>query len=267
MTKFKVNLCSFFEQFLPNSICLLCRNPAKRPLPLCNGCEQDLPRLDFHCHRCAEPLATLAANPLINQSKPVLASEASYRICGRCLKQPPAFDRTLAPLRYDFPVNWLIQNYKHRFDHLSFAILSHLLLNHLRQQYSDSASWPDQLMPVPLHRQRLYQRGFNQAAELARWLGSQLSLPVNTRACQRQLNTPQQQGLSAKQRRRNLRKAFYIDTQQLAARGHYRHIALIDDVFTTGSTAQAIAAQLKKAGVERIDVWCLARTPKQQDKG
>ncbi|WP_421864362.1 ComF family protein [Motiliproteus sp.] len=154
-----------------------------------------------------------------------------------------------------------MQNYKHHFDGFSFAILSGLLQRHLEQQYGSESPWPQRLIPVPLHPKRRLVRGFDQAAELARKLGSALSLPVDNRSCSRRLDTPQQQGLDAKQRRRNLRHAFHVDAQLLHRQGSTQHIALIDDVMTTGSTAQALSVKLKRAGVQQIDLWCLARTP------
>src|SRR5690606_34322064 len=106
---------------------------------------------------------------------------------------------------------------------------------------------------------RLRQRGFNQAAMLARWLGSQLDIPCDQGLLQRTRETPAQQALGAKARQRNLRHAFSLGDGE-AVKG--LHLALVDDVLTTGATAQALASLLRKAGARRVDVYCLARTPK-----
>ncbi|WP_207802542.1 ComF family protein [Motiliproteus coralliicola] len=212
------------------------------------------------CCRCAEPFCW--RNPTLR-----ISVTASGTLCGRCLKHPPAFDRTLCPLLYEFPVNWLIQNYKHHFDGCSFNILSELLLRHLQQHYGSRSPWPQLLIPVPLHPKRRFERGFDQAAELVQRLGNALDLPVNTLSCKRRLDTPQQQGLDAKQRRRNLRHAFEVDADSLQLHSKISHVGLIDDVMTTGSTAQALSRKLKAAGVEQIDIWCLARTPRERIKG
>lgn len=251
MTNTKVYFSSFFKQLFCDQTCRLCGQPSLRDLPICTGCEQDLPWLYNHCRCCAEPLGVQSSS----------STQVDNKLCGRCLKKPPAFDQTLTPLIYDFPVNWLIQNYKHRFDEYSLVILSELLLRHLQHQYQQSDSWPKQLIPVPLHPKRRFNRGFDQAAELAHRLGPALGIPVNTKACKRVLDTPQQQGLDARQRRKNLRRAFTVNGQLLKQQGPIEKIAIIDDVLTTGSTANVLAERLRAEGVKQVDVWCLARTP------
>ena len=111
-------------------------------------------------------------------------------------------------------------------------------------------------------QKRQRERGYNQAAMLARWLGKSLTLSVADDVIQRVLETPAQQGLDAAQRHKNLRNAFALTTAK-AVRG--RSIALIDDVLTTGATAEALASLLKRAGALRVDVYCLARTPRPGD--
>ena len=107
---------------------------------------------------------------------------------------------------------------------------------------------------MPLHSQRLKQRGYNQTHEIARLLAADLCLPLLTDSVIRQKATQSQTGLSAKARRQNLRDAFLV---QLSDR--YDHIAVVDDVMTTGSTAAELAKALKIAGVKRVDVWVVAR--------
>ena len=255
MKNTKDYISSFFNQLLRSPLCLLCHRPSQQAHPLCHGCEQDLPWLDNYCPQCAEPLSTR----LTTASAALSNTNASAIFCGHCVKQPPAFNHTYAPLRYDFPADLLIQRIKHRADYQRIELLSQLFVKKLPQLTMQSK--PHQLIPVPLHPNRLRQRGYNQAIELAYSIAARLRIPVNTRACSRLLDTPHQQGLNAKQRRRNLRHAFSVDPEQLKMIGPYQQIALIDDVMTTGTTAQVLAEQLKEAGVEHVSVWCLARTP------
>lgn len=116
---------------------------------------------------------------------------------------------------------------------------------------------PDLLLPVPLAKRRLRERGFNQAGMLGRWLSTQLGLTCDERLLLRTRETPAQQKLDARARRRNLRQAFALSGELTG-----KHVAIVDDVCTTGATAQAIAEVLRKAGARRVDVYCLARTPK-----
>jgi len=110
-----------------------------------------------------------------------------------------------------------------------------------------------------LAKRRLRERGFSQAGMLTRWLSAQLGIGCDERLLLRTRETPAQQHLDAKARRRNLRQAFCV-AGHTSLQG--RHVAVIDDVLTTGTTAQAIAEVLAKAGARRVDVYCLARTPK-----
>ena len=113
---------------------------------------------------------------------------------------------------------------------------------------------PEAILPVPLHSTRLRERGFNQALELARPMAQALALPLLIHHSQRTRATVAQTSLSAKQRRKNIRGAFQV-TQPLPA----RHIAIVDDVMTTGQTINELAKTLRKAGATHIDVWVCAR--------
>jgi ComF family protein len=118
------------------------------------------------------------------------------------------------------------------------------------------AERPELILPVPLHRARLRSRGYNQALEIAREVSTGLAIPLDTHSCERLLATSPQVGLDERERRRNVRGAFGL-AQPLAA----QHVAILDDVVTTGSTVAELALTLKRAGIERVDVWAVARTP------
>ena len=158
-----------------------------------------------------------------------------------------------APLIYQgLTRNLLIQ--------LKFAeslYLASSLVSATIDHFRDSKPLPEVLLPVPLHRKRLLDRGYNQAFEIAQALSRLLDIPVNTRALSRIRDTDSQSGLSAYQREKNILKAFAYD-----ASTPYSHVAVIDDIVTTGSTANEITKTLRRAGVRRVEIWGLARVSK-----
>jgi len=225
--------------------CLLCDEPADHSQrPICSACETELPWLGEHCLVCALPLPSHGL------------------VCGACLQKPPSFSRVEAPWRYAFPVDSLITRFKHQARWPLGRLLGELLAEHLHHAFDEGLARPELLLPVPLARQRQRQRGFNQAAMLAQWLSRPLDLPVQLHWLQRVLETPAQQQLDAATRKRNLRHAFALAP---GSRIEGRHLALVDDVLTTGATAERLARLLLSAGAARVDVYCLARTPKPGD--
>jgi ComF family protein len=224
--------------------CLLCDEMADGATPICMACETDLPWLGDHCQTCALPLP------------------AAGLTCGQCLEQPPAFEQVVAPWTYSFPIDSLITRFKHGAKWPFGHLLAELLAQSLQNRFDDDLPRPSILVPVPLATKRLRQRGFNQAAMLARWLSNRLDLPCDERLLLRTQDTSAQQALNASERRKNLRNAFAL-APDTSVKG--RHLALVDDVLTTGATAQALATLLMNAGAVRVDVYCLARTPKPGD--
>ena len=224
--------------------CLLCDETADAALAICTSCEAELPWLGGHCQICALPLPSHGL------------------VCGACLKKPPSFAKVEAPWRYAFPIDSLITRFKHQAKWPLGRLLGELLSHHLQHAFDDGLPRPDLLLPVPLADKRQRQRGFNQAGLLAEWLSASLQLPLQSHWLQRVIDTPAQQQLDAATRKRNLRKAFALAPGR-ALSG--LHMALVDDVLTTGATAESLARLLKKAGAARVDVYCLARTPKPGD--
>lgn len=215
--------------------CVLCGRPGHDDLDLCAGCLADLPRNLSCCYRCGEHFETATGIP---------------QLCGRCLKKPPSFDETYAPFLYQSQMRYLVGQLKFANDYKNARLLAALLAEHI----ADSAELPECLLPVPLHPKRYRERGFNQSIEIARHLSRQLHIPLDLQCCVRTRDTGHQTSLPAKQRRRNMRRAF-----SMAKPLPYRHLAIIDDVMTTGATASALAAALKLAGASRVDVWVCAR--------
>jgi ComF family protein len=224
--------------------CLLCDEAADGALAICTSCEAELPWLGGHCQVCALPLPSHGL------------------VCGACLKKPPSFSRVEVPWRYAFPIDSLITRFKHQARWPLGRLLGELLSQHLLHAFDEGLPRPDLLLPVPLASRRQHQRGFNQAGLLCEWLSPLLQLPLQKDWLQRIIDTPAQQQLDAATRKRNLRKAFALAPGS-AISG--LQIALVDDVLTTGATAESLARLLNKAGAARVDVYCLARTPKPGD--
>jgi ComF family protein len=213
--------------------CVLCGGAGHAGRDLCAGCAADLPANPVACPRCALPLGAPAPQ------------------CGACLKRPPAFLAALAPFRYADPLDGLVQRYKFGADLAAGRVLAQLLGDAL-----DGALAPDLLVPVPLHRTRLRERGFNQALDLGRLLARRFALVLAPRVLARTRATPAQSGLDARTRRRNVRRAFVASTD---VRG--KHVALLDDVVTTGATVRECAKALRRAGAASVVVWAVARSP------
>lgn len=211
--------------------CLLCAARCDAAHGFCAPCLRALPRNAHACARCALPLAQDTA------------------LCGRCQRKPPAFTRTYAAFRYAAPIDRLIVALKYRQElHLAHSLGSYMA--HSLAQIPR----PDAIVPVPLHASRLRERGYNQALELARPLARAFDIPLAFRGTQRLRATPSQTELSSLARARNVRNAFAC-TQPFAQ----RHIAIVDDVMTSGQTAHAFARCLLAAGARQVDVWVLAR--------
>lgn len=153
---------------------------------------------------------------------------------------------------YEFPADRLVQALKFQRKLAEGRVLSHLMCEYVIKQ---GLELPDALIPVPLHRLRMIKRGFNQAFELGSYAGRVLGIPLHTSGLRRRRNTAAQSGLDRKQRRKNMRGAFYWRGTDPPA----HHVALIDDVMTTGTTATECTRILKKAGAKRVDIWVAAR--------
>lgn len=215
------------------SSCVLCGESGMAQLDLCSACCGDLAPLENSCYSCGLPLGM-----------------GEFQCCGSCLKNTPYFDHTVCGYRYQQPFSLFVQRMKFSSALQYVSILAELHSNFVIEH---ECCLPEILLPVPLHPQRVCERGFNQALELSKVLSRRLDIPFSTAFCHRHRAVPAQRGLSAKQRRVNLRNAFSTQLPRV------KHIALVDDVMTTGSTFNEIAKGFKALGVERVDVWPMAR--------
>jgi ComF family protein len=212
-------------------LCLLCRQPCDTDPLLCHWCLTSLRQQEHRCRLCATPL------------------EERWPLCGRCQRRPPPWDRLQVIGDYLPPYPWLIPRLKYGGDLLLAPLLARLLADHLTLEDP-----PEAIIPVPLHWWRQWRRGFNQAEQLGLCLSRLTGIPLDLRVIRRIRATPQQTQLSASQRRRNLKGAFHI------APHHYQHVALLDDVVTTGATAGQLTRLLHESGIARVEVWALCRT-------
>lgn len=208
--------------------CALC-GANSGPELLCPACATELPGLPEHCPRCALP--TPGAS-----------------VCGSCLTHPPHFDRTTALWLYEFPCDRLVQALKYR----AWLPLARFFADRLATRPLPGI---DLVVPMPLHRSRLAERGFNQAAEIARVVARRQGKPIELRGVQRVKDTPPQTALPYEERAKNVRGAFLCRLDLTGA-----SVAVVDDVMTTGATLDELARILKGAGAARVENLVIART-------
>jgi ComF family protein len=225
------------ESWLLPYVCILCKKRTSTIRDLCNDCEQSLPLLNHSCLRCADPMAN---------------SIAAY--CHQCIKQPPPFDATYALYRYEMPIKQLILELKFKQALVNARVLGELLANQIQKNWYAQKTLPDCIVPIPIHANRLKERGFNQALEIARPIAKAIQRPIQRKSIDRIKPTLAQSTLNAVERHLNMQEAFIVDLDLT-----HQQIAVIDDVITTGETVMAFCKMLKQAGAHSIDVWCCAR--------
>ena len=219
--------------------CLLCGQAGTGARDLCAACAADMSRNEICCARCALPLTTPAP------------------LCGECLQHEPPFAAAWAPFVYATPLDQLVTRLKFGGSLAAGRVLSELWI-----ETAQPPMRPDALIPVPLHADRLRERGYNQALELARPLSASFGIALRDSLLVRARATSAQTNLDSADRHRNLRGAFGVVSD-----GHLpAHVAVVDDVMTTGTTLRECARTLLRAGVARVDVWALARAPKPHQR-
>ncbi|MDQ7049195.1 MAG: ComF family protein [Enterobacterales bacterium] len=208
---------------------------------ICYQCHTHLPFCINNCLVCGLPLTPLE-----------LQASSLSSPCGECLKNSPAFDHTVSIFHYQAPINRLITQLKYASQFRYLPLLSSYLVAKISHFYRQQ-SLPQALVPVPLHPSKLKARGFNQSSLIAAELQKRLNIPILTSGVIRHKKTFPQSDLDAKQRQKNLKNAFQVLLKPPS------HIAIIDDVVTTGATASELAKVLRLAGAKQVDVWSLAR--------
>lgn len=218
---------------------------------ICSYCHQHLPKSSETCISCGLPLnKTTFNNTNVN---PHLKQSLTASIpCGECLKQSPPYDRTLSGFHYEPPINDFITQLKYSAQFQLLPLLCDYLLNNIKKNYQNKAL-PESLLPVPLHPNKLVQRGFNQSQLIAAQLAKTLDLQIISKGIRRVKQTKAQSGLDSVERKSNVKNAFSIEVKLPD------HVAIVDDVVTTGMTVSELAKQARLHGATQIDVWCLAR--------
>lgn len=217
--------------WLPHN-CFLCGATAEQAL--CGACLHDLNWQEQGCIRCAAQLTGISTAP----------------VCGQCLTHPPPFQRLYTVFDYDYPLNNLIKAAKYQTNLAILQLLGELMANHLNPD-----CLPDGIIAVPMHPVDLRRRGYNQALELARIIAKRMQRPVQSNACQCTRRKQPQARLSYQDRLHNVRGLFQVQSLPTT----WQHIAIVDDVVTTGATVSELSQTLLQAGVQQVDVWCCAR--------
>ncbi|GHB23514.1 amidophosphoribosyltransferase [Salinicola rhizosphaerae] len=225
------------EQALPG-YCTFCHAPVGGDATWCQACYGEMPWNRHACECCGEPLGS---------------ATASGRLCGHCLRRPPAMARTLTPLRYEGRMIALVQRFKFSADPRAGEVMIRLLTAALQQAQRRFPRLGEAIVAVPGQRERTHERGFDHAAWLARRLADRLELPLIP--ARRLAQTPSQRGLDRRARRRNVKDAFVVAHPLPAS------VIVVDDVMTTGATLDALARACRKAGAESVTALALARTP------
>ena len=229
----KKHLLSFQSIHNLLATCVFCDAQGVTGKDICSTCFDNLLKNNNCCYQCGTPLEL----------------KTQINLCGQCQSTTPAFNTCHAPFIYQGAMRYLITRLKFNQHYKNARLLGQLFAESLTDHKR-----PQCIIPVPLHKKRYRQRGFNQTLEIAKTIGRQLQIPIETKLCIRHRNTSHQVGLTPKDRRENVKNAFSIVKET-----HYTHIAILDDVMTTGATLQEIALIFKKIGIINIELWVCAR--------
>ena len=239
------NLCNWLINSLLPGSCSLCLSPLQHSADaLCHLCTAELPRLTTQCQRCAVPLASDA-------------------LCANCQLKPPIFRRCISAFHYQTPVDNIILRLKSDPYTTEIKQLSTLLAERIATTYQQAQlPCPQTIIPLPLHWAKMTKRGFNQSHIIGNLIARQLrrehgiSIDIRNDLCSRTIKGQEQHLLSAKKRLTSIKHAFSAEAQNLSGLS----VAVVDDVVTTGATANSVARALLQAGAAQVDIWSIART-------
>ena len=220
--------------YLTPQFCHLCLNSS--PSPLCTQCAKALPLNQQACRTCALPM------------------DKQDGICGTCLHSPPPTEKSISVYQYSQDIGFMIRQFKEKHGIYWGKYLSLGLADTLRTAYTNEPM-PQAIVPVPIHWIKKILRGYNQTELICATLETELGIK-SIKAVKKTHHTRAQHTLSRKERLKNLSSSFAISTPI-----NFEHVAVVDDVVTTGATVSCIAKLLKTQGVKRVDAWSLARTP------
>lgn len=237
---FFINRCSqYFYNQLSNIlplICLLCGERAKK-FHLCHSCWLDLPSLAHYCNRCGQAI-----------------DKNIKMTCWQCQHDPAIFDEIKILFPYAHPINYLLTALKFNAQTAHVKFFSLVFIEKIPGWYLEK-NLPDSILPVPLHDQRLAERGFNQALEIAKPIAQYFNIHLDTKGVIRIKATAPQTSLPSHKRVRNIKNAFKTSQNYTG-----KTIAILDDVMTTGHTLLELTRVLKLAKAKEVHVWCCARS-------
>ncbi len=213
--------------------CYICGDKSIDAALICQPCWRDLITEQAACDKCGRNIV-------------------GGSLCSQCLTNPGAIDQTITLFPYRFPATSLLRSLKYK----NQLILAHEFGQRLAEKVLFiGVKLPDRIMPVPLHPARLFTRGYNQALEIARAISTQLAVPVDYKSSKRIRNTLPQFNLKPGERRKNIKGAFALHKPQSSG-----SVAIVDDIVTTGSTANELAKLLKAAGATEVSLWSCAHS-------
>ena len=245
-TGFGGRLLRLFDHLWPGACCI-CAHNAFAGKDLCNNCRSHFPYLDLQAapYSAASRFMTLCIACGLPQA-------AGVNHCNSCANQSSPYAHLVIPFRYAHPIDRLVLMLKYG-GQLSYGrVLGNLLADEVERT---SAPIPDALLPMPMHQSRYRERGFNQAHEIASWCGLRLSIQICGSWANRHVDTPALAGLNKASRELEIRGAFNADA---AVEG--KHIAIVDDVLTTGASSTELARELYDTGAQSVSLWVVART-------
>ena len=244
--------------------CLICdqnaANNAASRHALCQHCTPWINASSYQDRRLCLSCSVELSQEKTNRKQKLISNHGSRPEdgalhCAQCIKHAPRYRKCLSAAPYNAFSGKLLNQLKHHGKLAASLPIADSMHQPIETFYGKPSAHIDIAIPVPLHINRLKQRGFNQAAEIAKPLCRQLGIKVQHNACVRNFDNPPQQYAGVEARHKNLRGAFYSHSTVAGKR-----VAVIDDVVTTGATANAVAKSLLDAGASYVDIWCFART-------
>ena len=233
--------------------------------PRCAGCGSIVGSTAGFCPDCWSTLDFLSGPACSRCDLPMETLMAEEALCGACLADPPPYSRVHVPLAYGAATRSIVMRLKYGRKTGFARLMARLMLRRLQDDArGDPTAEPPLFIPVPLHRWRIWSRGFNQSAEVAGHLARATGWPLLVDGLHRHKRTPPLRGLGRRDRAKTVRGAFTVrDSARSQLSG--RRILLVDDVFTTGATAAACSRALLRAGASSVEVVAFARVIDRPD--
>jgi len=219
--------------------CFLCKTSTRTYEHICDACFTDLPYRYAHCAICRVPMTIIG------------------HVCPECNAQTKPYDYCTVGTHYTFPANRIVAALKVGRKRYVAQIMAQAICH--RRAQLDGTTLPDTICCIPMHPTKLKRTGFNHAELIAKACAQKLGIIYTHKALIKTMNTEKQVGLNRKARLKNIKAALKADeTFSIAG----KHVAIVDDVMTTGATLESAAELLKRQGAKTVEIWAFSRTPK-----